>query len=359
MRNNLKNIKKVHLHLDKQKAIENIFLKKNNILIIADIFFKKNQSHDLIKFILNNNKSANKIHFYDTTKEPTTNIVDDFMKNLREDLNFVPDCILGIGGGSTLDFAKAVSNLYTNKGPAKNYQGWDLLKKKGLYKIGIPTISGTGSESTKTCILTDKFTNSKMGMNSEFSVFDEIILDHTLTFTVPKDQRFYTAMDTYIHSIESLNGYYRNTLGDSFSQKALDLFTETISYDDLSCEKSCEKMMIASYLGGLGISMGYVGLIHPLSAALSVVYDYHHCVANCIVMRAMKNFYPSEYDFFWNYVEKKNIPIPKKICVDLEKNLPNLISATLVHEKPLANALGEDYRKKLNNENFYKIFQDM
>ena len=75
-------------------------------------------------------------------------------------------------------------------------------KKRGIYKIAIPTISGTGSEATRTCVITNKSTGLKLGMNSDYTVFDQIIMDPELTKSVPRDQYFYTGMDAFIHCFE-------------------------------------------------------------------------------------------------------------------------------------------------------------
>ena len=99
-----------------------------------------------------------------------------------------------------MDSAKAVSNLLTNGGMAERYQGWDLVKIPGIFKIGIPTISGTGAEATRTCVMTNSASSLKLGMNSDFTVFDHVIMDPDLTATVPRDQYFFTGMDAYIHA---------------------------------------------------------------------------------------------------------------------------------------------------------------
>ena len=76
--------------------------------------------------------------------------------------------------------------------------------------------------------------------------------------------------------------------------------------------KNRERLMVASYLGGCAIATSYVGLVHPLSAGLSVVFGLHHCVANCIVMRAMEEYYPKPFQEFWEMAEKQKIKIPKR-----------------------------------------------
>ena len=126
-------------------------------------------------------------------------------------------------------------------------------------------------------------------MNSNKTLFNEIILDPSLTSSVPKNQYFYTGMDTFIHSFESLNGHHRHALSDSYSEKAILMIDEVFKSDDFFSDYNREKLMIASYFGGIAIANSYVGLVHPFSAGLSVVLGIHHCEANCIVMRAMGN----------------------------------------------------------------------
>ena len=84
------------------------------------------------------------IKFIDTSDEPSTELINKLRDDLVEE--GLPSGLVAVGGGITLDTVKAVSNLLGNNGKAEDYQGWDLLKKKGVYKIGIPTVSGTGAE---------------------------------------------------------------------------------------------------------------------------------------------------------------------------------------------------------------------
>lgn len=259
-----------------------------------------------------------------------------------------------------MDIAKAVSNLLTNGGEAAQYQGWDLVKVPGIFKIGIPTISGTGAESTRTCVLINEKTGLKLGMNSDHTVFDQLVLDPDLTSTVPRNQFFYTGMDAYIHSIESMAGSYRNPVGDAYSRETIQLCREVFQAGDMMSPESREKMMVASYLGGCAIATSYVGLVHPFSAGLSVVLGLHHCVANCIALNAMEEFYPAAWAEFSRMAREQKIPIPEGVCAGLdEAGFRALYGATVVHEKPLTNAVGEDYRTILTYEKVAEIFKRM
>lgn len=298
--------------------------------------------------------------FINANNEPTTDAVDNFVGSIKSMCNELPCAIVGIGGGTTMDISKAVSNLLTNHGKAKDYQGWDLVKNPGVYKIGIPTISGTGAEATRTCVMLNTSSNLKLGMNSNYSMFDKIILDPEITRSVPRNQFFYTGMDSYIHCMEALSGRYRNAIGDALSRESISLCQQVFSSFDMMEDINREKLMVASYLGGSAIATTYVGLVHPLSAALSAVLGIHHCLANCIVMRAMENFYPKYFNEFWDMAEKQKVSIPKDICKDLsDTEFKSLYDSALMHEKPLNNAFGENFKKALPIEKVVEIFKLM
>lgn len=259
-----------------------------------------------------------------------------------------------------MDMAKAVSNVLGNGGKAEDYQGWDLLQRSGVYKIGVPTLSGTGAEATRTCVMVNEKSGLKLGMNSDFTVFDQVILDPSLTQTVPSQQYFYTGMDAYIHCLESLNGRYRNTVGDAYSRITMELCREVFGSENMMSDAAREKMMVASYMGGCAVASSYVGLVHPFSAGLSVVLGIHHCEANCIAMRAMEEFYPIEYEEFWGMAEKQGVSIPSGVGCSLSaEQYEALFRSTLIHEKPLYNALGDDFKVILSKDKVVSMFKAM
>ena len=301
-----------------------------------------------------------KVLYINTDDEPSVTFIDGLMASLKKENSAKPCAVVGIGGGITMDVAKAISNLYTNPGPAETYQGWDLLKNPGIYKIGVPTISGTGAEATRTCVLTNEKTGLKLGMNSDYTVFNQIIMDPALTETVPREQYFYTGMDAYIHCIEAKNGSYRNPIGDAFSNETIRLCLDVFNSENMMSFENREKLMVASYLGGCSIATSYVGLIHPFSAGLSMVFGLHHCISNCVVMNVMEEFYPLEFIEFNQMRRKQNIPIPKNVTRGCsEEVLERLYQATIIHEKPLTNALGTDFAKILSKKRVFEIFTRM
>jgi len=354
-----KNTKNIPYYIYGQGAINQLseVLKNGDRIYFIDHFFK---DKDLINELPLQDEDV--IIYVDTTKEPTTEKIDEYKENLIKINKNTPSTIIGIGGGATLDSAKAVANLLTNPGKAEDYQGWDLVKNPAIYKVGIPTISGTGAEASRTCVMTNVKTGLKLGMNSDYTLYDQLILDPELTKTVPKEQYFFTGMDTYVHSFESLNGNYRHAVGDAFAREAISLCKQVFSSQDMMSDENREKLMTASYLGGCAIANSFVGVVHPFSAGLSVVFKIHHCEANCITMRGMKEFYPKEYDEFFEMAQKQDIKIPtlKKYVENLdEETFKKLYDSTIIHEKPLSNALGDNFKEILTYEKVKEVFLEM
>lgn len=326
------------------------------VVLLVDQFFEAN------KHILTSRLPLDRllVFYIKTDSELKTDYVNEVTQQVLAASAGLPDCIVAVGGGKTLDIGKAVSNLCTNGGQAADFQGWDLVKKPGVTKIAIPTLSGTGAEASRTCVMTNSKTGLKLGMNSMFSVYDFVLMDPSLTVSVPRDQYFFSGMDTFIHSIEQLAGHHRNAVGDAYSREAVRLCHEIFLDGDMCNEDSRMKMMTASFLGGSAIATGFVGLVHPLSAGLSVVFDTPHCLANCMVMRAMEDFYPEECRVFFEMVSKQGVEIPRGIGANLsDDKYQALYDASVCHEKPLENALGADFKDILSTEFVRSLFKRM
>ena len=328
----------------------------SSVVFLIDEYFERNPKPlDTLPY-----EESDRIIYVPTECEPTTESVDQLLEQVLSGSSEQPCAVVGIGGGSTLDTAKAISNLLTNGGRSEDYQGWDLVRVPGVYKLGVPTISGTGAEATRTCVITNKATGLKLGMNSDYTVYDQLILDPNLTESVPRAQYFFTGMDAWIHCLEALSGSFRNPVGDAFSTRAIDMCSEVFNANEMMSDVNRGKLMVASYLGGCAIATSYVGVVHPFSAGLSVVLGLHHCVANCVTMMAMESFYPDGHREFMTMVEKQNMNLPKDVCSNLsDEQFHALYQATIIHEKPLTNALGNGFREILTEGKVRNIFEKM
>ncbi len=300
-------------------------------------------------------EGKDKIIYVDVTSEPKTTYVDSLADQLKKEFGTVSG-IIGIGGGSTMDLAKAVSLMMTNPGCASDYQGWDLVKKPGVYKVGIPTLSGTGAEVSRTTVLTGP--TRKLGMNSDFTPFDQIVLDPSLTANAPVNQRFYTGMDCYIHCIESLQGTFLNEFSKSYGEKALQLCREVFlnkpSWDD----ESDDQLMMASYAGGMSIAYSQVGVAHAVSYGLSYLLGTKHGIGNCIVMNQIEEFYPEGVEEFRKMVEKNKIDIPKNICKGLTDQQFDIMINVSLGMKPLwENALGKNWETIMTRDKLRALYE--
>ena len=262
-------------------------------------------------------RGKDKIIFVDVTYEPKTTQVDKLAQGLKDEFGTISG-VIGIGGGSAMDLAKAVSLMMNNPGSSADYQGWDLVKQAGVYKVGIPTLSGTGAEVSRTTVLTGPV--RKLGMNSDYTPFDQIVLDPELTKDVPINQRFYTGMDCYIHCIESLEGTFLNEFSKSYGEKALQLCQKIYVEKNHWDEESDDQLMMASYAGGMSIAYSQVGVAHAVSYGLSYLLGTKHGIGNCIVMNHLEEYYPAGVKEFKWMVEKNNIEIPVGICKGLSED---------------------------------------
>jgi 3-deoxy-alpha-D-manno-octulosonate 8-oxidase len=130
--------------------------------------------------------------------------------------------------------------------------------------------------------------------------------------------------------------------------------------DDMMSAEAREQLMVASYLGGCAIATSYVGVVHPFSAGLSVVLGLHHCIANCIALNALGEFYPDQHAEFQVMMQKQNVSLPNGVCANLsDEQYQRLVASTVVHAKPLTNALGVDFRSILTDERVIDIFKRM
>ena len=324
------------------------------IFLVDDAFEKESSLVKMIELKFND-----KILFISAEEEPKTSQVDAIVKDILEVYDKLPSGIIGIGGGSVMDLAKAVSLMLTNKGSAADYQGWDLIKTKSIYHVGIPTISGTGAEVSRTCVLSGPI--RKLGINSDYTTFDQVVLDPLLLDGVPKNQWFYTGMDCFIHCVESLEGTFLNDFSQSYGEKAYDLCLEVFLEDnDLTEEEKRGKLMMASWHGGMSIAYSQVGVAHAMSYGLGFVLGTKHGIGNCIVFNYLEDYYPEGVAIFKKMVEKHQVDIPIGICSDLtEEKMETMINVALSLEPLWENALGKDWKSIMTRAKLRSMYIKM
>jgi 3-deoxy-alpha-D-manno-octulosonate 8-oxidase len=319
------------------------------IFLVDDVFEGKSLI-EKIPLIFND-----QIIFVSADEEPKTDQVDAIVKQLQNSFSELPSGIVGIGGGTLLDLAKAVAIVLTNTGGAAKYQGWDLVQKESIYHVGIPTISGTGAEVSRTTVLLGP--ERKLGINSDHTTFDQVILDPNLTQGVPKEQWFYTGMDCYIHCIESLNGTFLNAFSQSYGEKALELCKE-VYLGELNEAESRDKLMMASWHGGMSIAYSQVGVAHAMSYGLSYLLGIKHGIGNCLVFQHLEEFYAEGVAVFNQMMQRHDIELPNGICANLsDQEFDTMISVAMGMVPLWENALGLHWRMTITPEKLRNIYE--
>ncbi len=291
--------------------------------------------------------------------EPKTSYVDQLTTQVKKYMvgqqDRHPSGVIGIGGGSAMDLAKAVALMLTNEGSSADYQGWDLINHPAVYHAAVPTLSGTGAEVSRTTVLTGP--QKKLGINSDHTVFDQIVLDPAMIAEAPNPQRFYTGMDCYIHCVESLEGTYLNTFSQAYGQKAMDLCREVFLTD---MEDADDKLMMASYCGGMSIAYSQVGICHALSYGLSFVLGLHHGIGNCVAFDYLEDYYPAGVMEFRQMMERQGIDLPRNLVSGVtDAQMNTMVDVSLVLEPLWENALGKDWKTIMTREKIRELYLKM
>lgn len=202
------------------------------------------------------------------------------------------DIVVGIGGGSAMDVAKAVAALLPNKGRAVDFLGLNKVPGPGIPTIMVPTTAGTGSEVTFTAVFLRKNLNKKEGMNSPYLYPTLALLDPTLTLSLPPQPTAATGIDALCHAIESYTSVNASPMSEMVSLEAIRLIAENLrtcvhNGQDLEAR---ENMLLGSLYAGLGLANAGVGAAHSLSYPLGGKYGISHGVANTLMLPRVMDF---------------------------------------------------------------------
>ena len=234
------------------------------------------------------------IPYLEITPEPSPSLADNGAELAKKEN---VGCVLGVGGGSTMDVAKAIAILVNNEGKASDYIGLNLVKRPGLTTIMVPTTAGTGSEATFTSVFTMRETKAKGGINSPYLYPHTAILDPELTLGLPPEVTAYTGMDALTHAIESFTSLQAHFMSEPLSLKAIEIISANLRGAVFNGKdiRFRENMMKASYLAGLGLAMSGVGAVHALAYPLGALFDIPHGVANAVMLPYVLEYnYPGD-----------------------------------------------------------------
>ena len=164
-------------------------------------------------------------------------------------------------------------------------------------------------------------------------------------------------MDCFIHCVESLEGTYLNAFSQSHGEKAHEL-CEEVFLGDLSRERAEEKLMMASWHGGMSIAYSQVGVAHAMSYGLSYVLGTKHGLGNCLVFQHLQDFYPEGVALFLKMKEKQGIEFPTGLCKDLcDAELEQMVQIALSMEPLWENALGKNWKDRITEDQLQQIYQ--
>lgn len=226
------------------------------------------------------------------------------------------DFIIGIGGGSCIDAAKAVAVLYTNGGEVEDYVQKDIeIENNPLPLIAIPTTSGTGSEVTSVAVITNKKTDVKMMMKHPSFIPKVAIIDPVLTSSLPPQITAATGIDALCHAIEAYISKFSQPLTDVLALSAIESIMKylRIAYEDGRNMEAREAMMIASLQAGIAFSNASVTLVHGMSRPVGALFHVPHGISNAILL-------PTVLEFTKTSAVKRLAKIGRSLNKDLYSN---------------------------------------
>ena len=259
-------------------------------LLVTDAGLKKLGLTNDLEYTLK--QHGIQVFVYDgTVPNPTTkNVADGLVMYLMNNCQ----ALIGFGGGSPMDCAKAIGARVAN--PKKS-----LAKMKGVLKVGkklpplvvIPTTAGTGSETTLAAVITDEETRHKYAINDFPLIPKYAILDANLTVGLPGKVTSTTGMDALTHAVEAYIGRSTTRRTRECSKQAVKLIFENLetAYKDGSNLEARQNMLHAAYLAGLAFTKSYVGYVHAIAHSLGGKYNTPHGLANAVILPYMLKRY--------------------------------------------------------------------
>lgn len=230
-----------------------------------------------------NNEKITCYVFNEVDSNPTTKHVESAVQYAKA--NAPIDLIVGLGGGSAMDCAKGANFLLTNNGKMEDYWGTNKAMRPMLPSIGIPTTIGTGSESQSFALIAQEDTHIKMACGDKKAQFRTVILDPTLTKTLPRTIAAITGIDAIAHAIESYVSTRRNPMSHMFSHQAWNLLSENyVTALDGEDVEARGKMLFGAYLAGLAIENSMLGAAHACANPLTARYGITHGIAVSLML---------------------------------------------------------------------------
>ncbi len=196
------------------------------------------------------------------------------------------DCIIAIGGGSSMDTAKAIGIIIKNPEFADvvSLEGVAPTKNKCVPIIAVPTTAGTAAEVTINYVITDTEKNRKMVCVDVHDIPVVAVVDPDMMSSMPKGLTAATGMDALTHAIEGYITKGAWAMSDMFHLKAIEIIAKTLRGAVANTPEGREGMALGQYIAGMGFSNVGLGIVHSMAHPLGAVYDTPHGVANAIIL---------------------------------------------------------------------------
>jgi alcohol dehydrogenase class IV len=227
--------------------------------------------------------------FSDTVSDPTTAVVEAGARRLAEGAF---DSLIAIGGGSSIDTAKAMSVLAANGGHMRDYKVPAEIPRAGLPVVAIPTTAGTGSEVTRFTVITDTETDEKMLIAGLACCPLVAIVDYELTLTMPLRLTADTGLDSLTHAIEAYVSRRANPFTDGLAKSAMGLISRHIRAACAEPENRAarEAMMLGATTAGMAFSNASVALVHGMSRPIGAFFHVPHGLSNAMLLPEITTF---------------------------------------------------------------------
>lgn len=226
-----------------------------------------------------------------TVPNPTTDNVEEALKIYNEE---GCDCLIGLGGGSSMDCAKALgAKIVKPKKPLSKMKGILKVRKKIPTLIAIPTTAGTGSETTLAAVIVDSKTRYKYAINDFPLIPEYAALDPSVTVSLPPDITAATGMDALTHAVEAYIGRSTTKKTRAEAVEAVRLIFKNIEtvYNNGSDLQARAEMLKSSYLAGCAFTKSYVGYVHAIAHSLGGEYNVPHGLANAVILPMLLEAY--------------------------------------------------------------------
>lgn len=202
------------------------------------------------------------------------------------------DCIIAIGGGSSMDTAKAIGIIIANPdfGDVISLEGVADTKNKSVPIIAVPTTAGTAAEVTINYVITDEEKHRKMVCVDVHDIPVVAVVDPDMMSSMPKGLTAATGMDALTHAIEGYITAGAWELSDMFHLKAIEVIARTLRGAVENTPEGREGMALGQYIAGMGFSNVGLGIVHSMAHPLGALYDTPHGVANAIILPTVMEY---------------------------------------------------------------------